>query len=95
MPENKDWGLIQSFDIDGKLDDIPPHEAFVLGFEYCEVYKKIQEHIYHFKHLIHTHNLNRLTQLCHKYNLTITHTPDQDGWVTIIVKEQTDLPTPD
>lgn len=60
MSDSCDFGLIQSFAIDGgELDGLLPAHVFVLGFELGEVTRQFESGE-PFKRLIHIANLHRI-----------------------------------
>lgn len=87
MSEENEWGLVESFDIDGReLDDIPRHECFVMGVEFAMFRAMMLVNPIRFTSLCNTKNRDRLVSMCERHGRFVeTHEIDTPGWAKLIV----------
>jgi len=79
-----EFNLLESFDVDGKLDRFPRELCFVLGVEWQMIYQEL-EIGQPFERPIHSENLERVEAMCvrrdRKYSIGY-----HDDWPNLVVE---------
>jgi len=82
--ENGEFNLLESFDVDGKLDGLPRELCFVLGVELQMVHHELENGV-PFERPIHSENLERVEAMCvrrdRKYSIGY-----HDDWPNLVVE---------
>lgn len=89
MSDDVEWGLVDSFGIDGnELDGLTPQECFVLGVEW-QMTAAQADQPYAFSRPIHLENRDRIEALLKKrgreYRLNYMHGDVSESWLWLEV----------
>jgi hypothetical protein len=78
----QEYGLVEPFDIDnGELDGVRPQQAFVLGYEICQLHNLLDGGPSPISRPVHAENESRIKRLCIRRRRKCRLAPNGPEWL--------------
>ncbi len=89
MSNEKDYGLLEPFDIDsGELDGLTPQHVFCLGYEWRHVQEMLNAGTPFHNPILHAANANRVKRMCIRRGRKFKVEATADTWCSISVTDE-------